>query len=98
MYIQIEKITDTKAKSLGQWHESIVTDEMKKTMIQVGKIPTAEEREGKQPVLYVNPETLELWYEYEPRPLTDAERIVELEKTQGDLLMEIAMLKMGGSF
>ncbi|MFD2446374.1 hypothetical protein ACFSO7_20645 [Bacillus sp. CGMCC 1.16607] len=31
-------------------------------------------------------------------PISDTKRIEELEKTQGDLLMEIALLKMGGSF
>lgn len=53
---------------------------------------------GKYPIHYINPQTKEMWYEYEPRELTEQERIQELETLTGDLMMELALLKMGGTF
>jgi hypothetical protein len=41
-------------------------------------MPQPEERKGKTPVLYCNPTTKELWYEYVPRPLTQEELLADV--------------------
>ncbi len=43
---------------------------------------------GKIPVLYANPETQELWFEYENRPLTQEEIMAELVEKLDALLMK----------
>ena len=41
-------------------------------------MPQAEERKGETPVLYCNPTTKVLWYEYVPRPLTQEEVLADV--------------------
>ena len=66
-------------------------------LLQIGAlvddIPEPEQIEGKNAVLYYNPETNSVYYEYIDRPLTDQERIEELEKA----ILEISMLLVGAS-
>jgi hypothetical protein len=66
-------------------------------LLQIGAlvddIPEPEQIEGKNAVLYYNPETNSVYYEYIDRPLTDQERIEQLEKA----ILEITMLLGGAS-
>lgn len=41
-------------------------------------VPQPEIIKGKNPVLYANPKTGKLWFEYEDRPLTQEELMAEL--------------------
>jgi hypothetical protein len=85
---------------------------VKRSFIE-GNPPPAKNYE---PVMYYNPVTQQLFFEYEEtaglqeqlqteevigtllfESATDKAKIAELETAQGDLLMEIAMLKMGGT-
>ena len=43
---------------------------------------------GKNPVLYANPKTGKLWFEYENRPLTQEEIMAELVEKLDALLMK----------
>ena len=56
--------------------------EQKKAIILIENeaLPKAENLTGKNAVLYVNPQTKELWYEYEDRPLTQEELLVEISQ------------------
>lgn len=63
-------------------------EEMKAQGVEVGEIPEPEERERKMPVLYINPDTKELWYEYVDRPLTEEERMQEMEQILADMLLD----------
>ncbi|HEY9746681.1 MAG TPA: hypothetical protein V6C99_10740 [Oculatellaceae cyanobacterium] len=64
-------------------------------LLQIGAlvddIPEPEQIEGKVPVLYYNPQTNSVYYEYVERPLTEEERIALLEQA----LIELTML-LGG--
>lgn len=57
----------------------------------VENVPEPEQIEGKVGVLYYNPETNEVYYEYIDRPLTEQERIGQLEQA----ILELTML-LGG--
>lgn len=48
---------------------------------------------GKQPVLYINPQTKEMWYEYMNRQLTPQEEIIILKEENA--LINYALM-MGG--
>lgn len=63
--------------------------EKKAEGISVAEIPQAENRIGFNAVLYVNPETAEMWHEYIERELTAEERAQKLEQ-------EIEKLKISG--
>ncbi|MGN7360009.1 hypothetical protein ACTHPF_26890 [Paenibacillus sp. SAF-054] len=52
------------------------------------------EQSGKRSVLYINPETLEQWYEYVDRPLTTEERLADAESKNGELTQAVAELSM----
>ncbi|EMT54219.1 hypothetical protein I532_01395 [Brevibacillus borstelensis AK1] len=55
-----------------------LTEEELSKGILVEEVPDPEDN-GKEPTLYINPETLEMWYEYKDLPLTPEERINQLE-------------------
>ena len=65
-------------------------------LLQIGAlvddIPEPEQIEGKMPVLYYNPQTNSVYYEYVERPLTEEERIAQLEQA----ILELTML-LGGA-
>lgn len=67
--------------------------------VEVENIPDPERIAGKNAMLYVNPQTGELWYEYTDRPLTPEEEMVQLKAEQA--LMKKAMddliFNMGGA-
>ena len=66
-------------------------EELQQIGALVDDIPEPEQIEGKNAVLYYNPETNSVYYEYIDRPLTDQERIEQLEKA----ILELTML-LGG--
>lgn len=58
------------------------------------KFPAYIEHTGKDGVLYINPSTKEMWYEYVDRPLTQEEKIYQLELEKNDLQIALAELGM----
>lgn len=68
--------------------------------IQEADIPKPNVIEGKVATAYFNPATKEFYYKYSDYVPTSEEvlqaRVEELEGLTGSLLMDIAMLKMGG--
>lgn len=77
------------------FHEQYGMGKTQEELQQIGAlvddIPEPEQIEGKNAVLYYNPETNSVYYEYIDRPLTDQERIEQL----GKAILEITML-LGG--
>jgi len=80
-----EKETETRAK-ITMIHNQPYDEknglplERIKQGIEVESVPKRENIEGKKAVAYINPQTKEIWYEYEDIPLTKEEqRIKELE-------------------
>ena len=58
-------------------------------------VPKPEMIKGKNPVLYANPKTGKLWFEYEDRPLTQEELMVELiEKLDLLLVKQDALISL----
>jgi hypothetical protein len=49
-------------------------------LIENEALPKAEACPGKSAVLYLNPQTKELWYEYEDRPPTQEELLTEISR------------------
>lgn len=72
-------------------------EELEQEGILVDSIPKPEQIEGKAPILYCNPETKELWYEYEDIPKTEEElqqeKIQALEQSIAELSATIAILQ-----
>ena len=60
----------------------LLSAEQKKAIILIENeaLPKAEDRPGKRAVLYVNPQTKELWHEYEDRPPTQEELLTEISQ------------------
>lgn len=56
----------------------LLSDEKKAGAYLVDTIPVAESMPRKAGILYLNPETMELWYEYVDRPLTTEENLSDM--------------------
>ena len=100
IFITYETITEKKARVLIQvFKPSAVSEEIKQTGIYVPVIPDPEPGQG-IPVLYVNPETKEMWYEYDPippAPLYPNTETGQMQKEIDDLKLLIAELVTGGA-
>lgn len=99
---ELEKITETKY-SVGFIHYMPFDSkhgfgktqaELEQEGILVASIPEPQQIKGKQAILYCNPSTKELWYEYEDIPITEETKIAELEKQVNAL--NIAMAEIMG--
>lgn len=62
-------------------------EELEQTGIFVDSVPFPQEIPGKSPVLYANPQTNELWYEYVDLPKEENTLAQELEETKAKLDM-----------
>jgi hypothetical protein len=62
-------------------------EELEQTGIFVDTVPYPQEVNGKTPVLFANPQTKELWYEYEDLPKDENILTQELEETKAKLAM-----------
>lgn len=63
-------------------------EELEQDGILIESLTEPEDSPFKSAVLYCNPQTKEVWYEYEDRPLTEQERIEQLEQA----ILELTML------
>ena len=85
--------TDSKAKVVLIYNieppEELIN---KGNYIMIESVPKAEQIAGKSALPYCNPQTGEFWYEYVDRPLTEKEKITELENA----VLELSIL-LGGS-
>lgn len=99
-YIEFEKderglkVTFTHYMPFDQKHGLGKSEqELRQTGALVGNIPEPEQIEGKIPVLYYNADTNSVYYEYEDKPLTEQDRIAQLERA----LLEMTALFTGGN-
>jgi len=66
IFISYSQTSEERAKvTLQHFKISLLDEETLNSGLLVESIPTPEFVEGKEAVLYVNPQTKELWYEYE---------------------------------
>ncbi|KZE41140.1 hypothetical protein AV540_25685 [Brevibacillus parabrevis] len=88
IYVEYVNVTDVKAVINFQHfmpfdkHHGLgkTEEELKTTGALVDSIPEPLYQDGKQPVLYINPKTKELLYEYADIPSPEEDRITQLEK------------------
>ena len=81
MILFIEKITDTKASVSSIHYQPEILDVVERSNgIEVVSVLEPIVQEGKTPILYINPQTKEQWYEYIDRPLTEKEEIEKLKQ------------------
>jgi hypothetical protein len=87
IFVKVEQLTETKAKVLMLHYapdQLGVSNE--EDAVSAGGVlvttdaPQPEQQPGKNPVLYINPNNKQFWYEYEDRPLTAEEKIAQLEE------------------
>ncbi|GIO08027.1 hypothetical protein J31TS6_40550 [Brevibacillus reuszeri] len=80
MYIGYEKVNDTKARvTLIHSFPSELDQETLERGVIVEALPEPKTPGGKGAVLYINPQTKELWYEYVTLPTPEEDRISQLE-------------------
>ncbi|WP_425060382.1 hypothetical protein SCACP_10770 [Sporomusa carbonis] len=100
VYIEYELLEPNKCRVIFQMFKpERLSEERKKSGIMIDSIPAPEEGRG-VPSLFVNPETKELWYEYEPLPeppLYLPTREGQMQKEIDDLKLLIAELIAGGA-
>lgn len=92
-YLFYDSVQDGKAKVVLVYYNTPPLEMLEDNKHIVGEIPTKEQIIGKEPVLFCNPSTEEVWYEYEDIPKTEEElqkhKIQELENA----LLEISTLQ-----
>lgn len=83
-----EPITSERAKITRiHFRPDLLTAEQKSNAIMVDAIPTEPERiKGKAIVLFINPNTKEMWYEYEDRALNQEEHLEDISKKLTELI------------
>ena len=81
IFIRTEKITDDKHKiAMHHPDPSKLTDKQKKGGYLVDSLPVKEQKLGKSAVRYYNPNTKEVYVEYNDRPLSQEEMETEEAK------------------
>lgn len=79
-------VTNTKVKVDGSFIDGSQTE----TISAVAPPNPPENQIGKDVVLYLNPVTGELFWDYVDRPLTNTEQVTELNTTITDLVQLLA--------
>lgn len=64
-------------------------EELEREGILIEELPEPQQIEGKIAVLYCNPVTKEVWYEYEDRSFTKKEQLEEQIKTLQQTILEL---------
>lgn len=68
--------------------------EINAPFVALSAIPDPVVYKGKSPVLFVNPDNSEAWYEYVDRPLTQ-EEVIEEQNSKIDTLLMMQLEKEG---
>ena len=96
IFIRTEKITDDKHRiTMHHTNPDKLTDKQKNGGYLVESLPQKEQKLGKSAVRYYNPQTNEIWVEYNDRPLSQEEMETEEAKAliEDELLLD--MLERG---
>lgn len=80
--------TETKAKVVGSFLDTTTVN-----TVSAETLPVPEDQIGKDAVLYINPQTGQLFYEYEDRELTEREQLDQT--TQNQALIILALVEGG---
>jgi hypothetical protein len=95
MWLIYEKETDTRAVVALLTHQP--TEEQKLNGFPVNDAPDVPYQIGKISVLYTNPQTQELWFEYVDRPLTIEEQFVKQQERIDLMQSALDDLILGGT-
>lgn len=96
-YLFYEKETEEVAKVVLIYNVEPKNRSMYDGYIEVKSIPEEEVVQGKQALLYCNPKTEEIWYEYIDAPKDVREEFEELKnRTQATEDALLALMMMGG--
>lgn len=92
-FVKYNPESDTRGKvTFIHYNPVLLSDQEKLTGIMLeSSIPQAEVQAGKIAILYINPETNELWYEYEDRPLSPEEEITSLKAQNAQIVLALVM-------
>lgn len=92
MIIFYDKLSEERArvKSIHYFPEKL-SDTQRAQGTIVERIPESLEQIGKNSILYFNPISLELWYEYEDRELTLEEKVEQQQEIIDQLLIDSLM-------
>jgi hypothetical protein len=82
------RISETKVKVDGSFIDGSQTN----TISAVVPPNPPANVEGKDAVLYLNPVTGELFWDYVDRPLTDSEKVAAIESTQSEIIETLATI------
>ena len=101
IFLTYMKIDETKARVMAMIykHEELF-EEQKAHGVYVESVPQPDSAETGTPVLYIKPETKEMWYEYLPvpeQPLYAETPVGRLEKQVDDLKLLLAEMIAGGT-
>jgi hypothetical protein len=78
------------------YHVELPVDLRERPHIQVEELPVGENRKGKSAVMYLNPQTEEVWFEYTDRKLTLEEENQDLKEKQALMQQALDELILGG--
>lgn len=92
--LYVDKITEEKCRVLGVNYfpyevNRRVPDSVIENNILVDNVLNPVEKVGKDAIHYINPQTLEQWYEYVDRPLSYEEQIQELKAQNAQMLLAL---------
>lgn len=75
------------------YQPSLLTAEEKALGFEVAEIPEPTITPGKLAVLYANPLTRELWYEYVDAPLTPEDKVAKMEEENTNMKNQITTMQ-----
>lgn len=101
VFLTFNKIEPDKARVMAviYKHEELF-EEQKERGLFVESLPQPDVTQQGTPVLYINPETKAMWYEYLPlpeQPLYAATPVGQMQKQIDDLKLLLAELVAGGT-
>lgn len=100
VYIEYELVAEDKGRVMFRMYKpELLPEERKQSGLLVESLPEPEDGKGIAS-LFVNPATIELWYEYQPvpeAPLYPQTQVGQMQKEIDDLKLLIAELLAGGA-
>ena len=92
-YLFYEKESEERAKVVLIYHVEPPQNLLNsRDYITVDEVQEPEQKEGKSPLLYCNPQTGDVWYEYVDRPLTPEETLNKKLEEQQSQIEELTLL------
>ena len=101
IFLTYMKVDETKARVMAMIYKHEELFEAQKAHgVYVESVPEPDSKQSGIPILYIKPETKEMWYEYLPvpePPLYALTPVGQLEKQVDDLKLLLAEMIAGGT-